>query len=125
MRRAREQDKNQLFRGMLARALRAGFRAAFVLADAWFGCKENIACCLEHGLSAIFQMKRGLLTYRYKGRPYNVYQLYALVQRRMRPANPRARFKTHRPRRCSWRSLRGTVPVGGTAEGRIPASQSP
>ncbi len=94
MRRAREQDKNQLFRGMLARALRAGFRAAFVLADAWFGCKENIACCLEHGLSAIFQMKRGLLAYRYKERAYSVYQLYALVQRRMRPANRRARFKT-------------------------------
>ena len=94
MRRAREQSKHQLFRGMLQRAVRAGFRAAYVLADAWFGCKENIACCLENKLTGIFQMKRGLLAYRYHGRTYTVYQLYGMVQRRMRPANRRARFKT-------------------------------
>ena len=39
-------------------------------------------------------MKRNLLTYRYNGRASTVYQLYGLVQRRMRPASPRARFKT-------------------------------
>jgi hypothetical protein len=94
MRRAAEQTKHSLFRDMLQRALRAGFGAAFVLADAWFGCKENIACCLENQLTGIFQMKRGLLTYRYRGHPYSVYHLYGLVQRRMRPANRRARFKT-------------------------------
>jgi hypothetical protein len=96
MRRAGEQTKHALFREMLARALRAGFRAAFALADAWFGCKENIACCLDNQLTAIFQMKRGLLAYRYHGRDYTVYALYAKVQRRMRPANRRARFKTAR-----------------------------
>ena len=94
MRRAAEQTKHGLFREMLQRALRAGFGAAFVLADAWFGCKENIACCLDNKLTAIFQMKRGLLTYRYGQRTYTVYQLYGLIQRRMRPANRRARFKT-------------------------------
>jgi Transposase DDE domain len=94
MRRAREQTKHQLFRGMLQRALRAGFSACYVLADAWFGCKENIACCLENKLTAIFQMKRGLLAYRYHGRDYTAYQLYGMVQRRMRPRNRRARFKT-------------------------------
>ena len=94
MRRAGESTKHGLFRDMLHRALRAGFRAAFVLADAWFGCKENIACCLENQLSAIFQMKRGLLAYRYRGGDYTLYQLYGMVQRRMRPANRRARFKT-------------------------------
>lgn len=94
MRRAREQSKHQLFREMLQRALRAGFSACYVLADAWFGCKENIACCLENKLTGIFQMKRGLLAYRYHGRSYTIYQLYAMVQRRMRPANRRARFKT-------------------------------
>jgi len=94
MRRAREQNKHQLFRGMLQRALRAGFSAAYVLADAWFGCKENIACCLDHGLVGIFQMKRGLLAYQYHGRPYTAGQLYGLVQRRMRPQNRLARFKT-------------------------------
>jgi hypothetical protein len=94
MRRAGEQTKHSLFRDMLGRALRAGFRAAFALADAWFGCKENIACCLENKLTGIFQMKRGLLAYRYHERDYTVYQLYARVQRRMRPRNRRARFKT-------------------------------
>jgi hypothetical protein len=94
MRRAREQTKHDLFRDMLRRALGAGFRAMYVLADAWFGCKENIACCLENQLTAIFQMKRGLLAYRYRGRDYTVYQLYGKVQRRMRPASRRARFKT-------------------------------
>jgi hypothetical protein len=94
LRRAGEQTKHSLFRDMLQRALRAGFRATYVLADAWFGCKENIACCLEHQLTAIFQMKRGLSAYRYHGHSYTIYQLYALVQRRMRPVNRRSRFKT-------------------------------
>jgi len=94
MRRAREQSKHQMFREMLQRALRAGFRACYLLADAWFGCKENIACCLENELVAIFQMKRGLLTYQYQGSHYTAHQLYARVARRMRPANRRARFKT-------------------------------
>jgi len=94
MRRAGEHSKHSLFRDMLRRAVRAGFRAAFVLGDAWFGCKENIACCLELSLTALFQMKRGLLTYRHHGRDYTAHQLYGLVQRRMRPASRRARFKT-------------------------------
>ncbi len=94
MRRAREQNKHQMFREMLQRALRAGIRAAYLLADAWFGCKENIAACLDNELVGIFQMKRGLLTYQYQGCPYTAHQLYARVARRMRPANRRARFKT-------------------------------
>jgi hypothetical protein len=76
MRRAREQSKHQLFRGMLLRALRAGFSACYVLADAWFGCKENIACCLDNKLVGIFQMKRGLLAYQYHGHSYTASQFY-------------------------------------------------
>ena len=94
MRRARQQTKHQLFRSMLQRALRAGFSAAYVLADAWFGCKENILCCLENKLVGIFQMKRGNLAYQYQGRSYTASQLYAKVQRRMRPKNRQARYKT-------------------------------
>jgi len=94
LRRAREQSKHQMFREMLQRALRAGFRACYLLADAWFGCKENIGGCLDHGLVGIFQMKRGLLAYQYRGRACTAHQLYARVQRRMRPRNRRARFKT-------------------------------
>jgi hypothetical protein len=94
MRRARQETKHQGFRDMLQRALRAGFRAAYVLGDAWFGCKENIHCCLENQLVAIFQMKRGNLGYEYQGQSYTASQLYTKVQRRMRPLNRRARYKT-------------------------------
>ena len=92
--RAREQNKHQLFRAMLRRALRAGFSALYLLADAWFGCKENILCCLENELIGIFQMKRGNLTYQYRGTDYTARQLYKKVQRQMRPANSKARYKT-------------------------------
>lgn len=94
MRRARELTKHQLFREMLQRALRAGWSACYALADAWFGCKENILCCLENQLVGIFQMKRGNLAYQYQGRSYTAGQLYTKVQRRMQPKHRRARYKT-------------------------------
>ena len=65
MARARLQNKQKQFREMLERAVRAGFRALYVLADAWFGCKENILCCLDNNRIGIFQMKRGNMSYRY------------------------------------------------------------
>jgi len=94
LRRAQEQSKHQLFRDMLQRALQAGLTAWYVLADAWFGCKENIACCLENDLIAIFQMKRGKLAYEYQGRSSTAKELYLKVQRQMRPKNGQARYKT-------------------------------
>jgi hypothetical protein len=94
LRRAKTQTKHPLFRDMLRRALRAGFTAWCVLADAWFGCKENILCCLENKLVGIFQMKRGNLAYQYQGRNYTASQLYTLVQRRMQPKNRHSRYKT-------------------------------
>jgi hypothetical protein len=92
--RAREQSKPELFRRMLRRALEAGVLATFLVADAWFGCKENLALALELGRIGIFQMKRGNLAYRYQDRDYTAAQLYTKVQRRMRPANRQARYKT-------------------------------
>src|ERR1700690_601484 len=65
MRRAREETKHELFRDMLQRALRAGFKAQYALGDSWFGCKENVACCLDNELTAIFQMKRGNFAYQH------------------------------------------------------------
>ena len=41
-----------------------------------------------------FQMKRGNLTYQYQKRSYTASQLYGKVQRRMKPKNRRARYKT-------------------------------
>ena len=94
MSRAQEQTKHQSVREMIPRALGAGFKAKYALADAWFGCKENVACCLDNQLTAIFQMKRGNLTYQHQGHSYTASQLYAKVQRHMRPKNGRARYKT-------------------------------
>jgi hypothetical protein len=94
MRRAREMGKPQHFREMLQRALLAGYRAVFVLADAWFGSKENIQCALDSKLTAIFQMKRGNLKYDYRGRSQTAKELFVKVQRQMKPLNSRARYKT-------------------------------
>lgn len=53
-----------------------------------------MACCRDLELTGLFQMKRGNLTYRYRGILYTASQLYAQVQRRLRPQNRRARYKT-------------------------------
>jgi hypothetical protein len=92
--RAREKTKHQLVRDMLRRAIRAGFRAWYVLADAWFGGKENMACCLELDLIGLFQMKRGKLAYEYQGQSYTASQLYTKGQRQMKPHSAQARYKT-------------------------------
>lgn len=94
MGRAWQQTKQERFRDMLQRAVGAGFSARYVLADAWFGCKENILCCLENELIGIFQMKRGNVAYQYRGVNYTASQLYVKVQRRMRRINSKARYKT-------------------------------
>lgn len=94
MRRSWKHSKHEHFRTMLSRAVKKGLRASYVLADAWFACKENISSGLEYGLTVIFQMKRGNLLYRYRGRHYTANELYAKVHRRMRPAHKKARYKT-------------------------------
>jgi len=83
MARARLQNKQKQFRDMLQRAVRAGFRALYVLADAWFGCKENILCCLDNNLTGIFQMKRGNMSYRYQEKTYTARQLYVVSGRKL------------------------------------------
>src|SRR6266516_4490707 len=94
MRRSWEQNKHQLFRSMLQRALKAGLSAVYLVADAWFGCKDNIALALESDLIGIFQMKRGKLAYRYHDRSYTAAQLYTKLQRRMRAKSRKAHYKT-------------------------------
>lgn len=108
MARARNESKHVMFRRMLKDAIRVGFKATFILGDAWFGCKENIATAIECGLVAIFQMKRGLLKYRIdnpnaphaavEGQCYTAHQLHARHKRMMRKANSNARYQTIRLR---------------------------
>ena len=60
--RAREQNKHQLFRDMLRRALRAGFSALYLLADACYGNSANMRpepLCMKP-LGPIYAGKRSL-----------------------------------------------------------------
>jgi Transposase DDE domain len=124
LRRSWEQGKHQIFRDMLRRALKAGLSAAYLVTDAWFGCKENIALALDSELTGIFQMKRGKLTYDYQGHRYTADQLYTKLQRRMRPRSRKARYKTaaitvrlnlatqrQQPERWVWVRLVFSAPV--------------
>ena len=79
---------------MLQRTIRAGFSVLYVLADAWFGCKENILCSLDNDLIGIFQMKRGNMTYMLNKKSYAASQLYAKVQRQIKSINSKARYQT-------------------------------
>lgn len=81
---ARYQDKNQMLRQMLKRAISAGFRFTHVIADSWFGNKENIKAVVSSKLTGIFRMKRGNLQYLLNGRRRTATELYALIKRRMK-----------------------------------------
>lgn len=106
MERALTEDKHGMFRRMLNGAIRKGHRAKYVIADAWFGCKENIEAALACGLTAIFQMKRGNLKYRLHKdgkRAYTAKELYTKCQRRLKQENKRSIYKTHRMK--AWINL--------------------
>jgi hypothetical protein len=83
---ARFIDKNQMLRSMLKRAIRAGINFTHVIADSWFGNRDNIKAGVSLGLVAIFRMKRGNLQYIVNGRYYTATELYALTKRRMKQA---------------------------------------
>lgn len=102
MARAKSESKHSMFRKMLKGALEAGFKARYVLADAWFGCKENIQAAVELGLTAIFQMKRGNMKYWLvnpattgKAIAYTAPQLFAKFNRRLKASGSKARYKTY------------------------------
>lgn len=62
---AKNQTKPQMARAMLSRALRAGFKAEYLIADAWFGTKQMIGVAQDALLVPIFRMKKNLMKYRY------------------------------------------------------------
>ncbi len=71
-------NKNQMVRQMLKRALRLGFKADFVLGDAWFGNKGNIEAVIREGLTAIFRMKNSNMKYRINGREYTAEAIFCV-----------------------------------------------
>ena len=85
---AKYQNKNQMLRHMLKRAIRAGIKFTHVIADSWFGNKENIKAVVSSKLTGIFRMKRGNLQYLLNGKPYTATELYALIKRRMKKKVP-------------------------------------
>jgi len=57
-RQAQNQTKPEMARNMMARAVRAGIQAEFMLADAWFGTKAMLNSAEELSLTAIVRMKK-------------------------------------------------------------------
>ena len=72
-----------MFRSMLKRALKNGFKSSHVNEDSWFGNKGNIASAIDLLLIGLFMMKRGNLSYRFQGRNYTAKMLYELIKRKM------------------------------------------
>ena len=91
---ALQEDKNTMFRAMLKRALKNGFKSSHVNGDSWFGNKGNIVTVIDLLLIGLFMMKRGNLSYRFQGRNYTAKMLYELIKRKM-TAQKTQRFLTY------------------------------
>jgi len=63
---ALNKSKVEMSRRMLARAVRNGIRADYVVADAWFGTKDMMRVAMSLQMTGIFRMKKGKLKYRVK-----------------------------------------------------------
>jgi hypothetical protein len=81
---AKYRNKNQILRSMLKRAVNYGLGFTHVVADSWFGNKENIKAVLSEKLTGIFRMRQGRLLYYLNGKRYTATELHALVKRRMK-----------------------------------------
>ena len=60
-----QQTKLQMAKAMIHRAVRAGIKADYLLADAWFGNKTTIRMAEESLLTAVLRMKKDAMNYRY------------------------------------------------------------
>jgi len=95
------------------------------LADAWFGCKENIACLPGNHLTGIFQMKAWLLNYRYPRRPLHNLRVYGECKRPDAAAN-RGPVKTASlVVALNLKPIPAPRPLGGSAPGLQPPVRPP
>lgn len=83
--RACDESPALILKAMVKRAIAAGIKAKWLIADSGYGMKANIALALDHGLDALFLMKRDRTNYRIDGRLYKAKELYKLFRRRMKP----------------------------------------
>ena len=79
---AKENNKNEMFRMMLKRAVKYGFQAKYTIADSWFNSKENIKTVKELDMTGIFRAKRNRMNYSLNGKKYCLKELYLLMKRR-------------------------------------------
>ena len=89
-----EETPNNILKGMVKRAINAGIKAAWLIGDSGYGQKANIALAIDHGLDALFLMKRDNTKYRVNGKLYKAKELYTLLRRQMKPAAD-GRFRSH------------------------------
>ncbi len=73
-------DKNTMFHDMLRNAIKSGFKAKFVVGDAWFGNKDNINAVLDVEATALFRMKNSNLKYRLANRDLNAEAIFHSVR---------------------------------------------
>lgn len=90
---AKDENKNEMFRAMLRRAVKHGFQAKYLIADSWFNTKKNIKTGKELNLTGIFRSKRGKLNFSMNGNSYCIKQLYCYIKRRL---------KKHK--NCKWKT---------------------
>lgn len=83
--RAVNDSKNKMLREMLERVLKFGFKAAYVIGDAWFGNKGNVKAVLKANMTAIFRMRDSNLKFRLSERRLTVNALYHLAKFYRRP----------------------------------------
>ena len=84
---ALEKDKNEMFRAMLGRVIRKGFKAKYSLADSWYSSKKNIKSIMDNELTGILRMKRGKLKYLFNNTLYTLIELYFLLKSRFRKSS--------------------------------------
>jgi len=90
---AKDENKNEMFRTMLKRAVNHGFQAKYTLADSWFNTKKNIRTVKNLNMTGIFRAKRGKINYCLNGRNYCLKELYLYMKRRLR-----------KKKNCKWKT---------------------
>lgn len=76
--------KPQILNSMIKRSLNHGFKASYLLADAWFGTKATLKTALDNNLIPLLRMKKNNTKYRYtnsKGKTFllNAKELYKRI----------------------------------------------
>ena len=79
------QTKVQMATAMICRAVRHGIKAAYLVADAWFGNKDMMRAAKKLGMVSVLRMKRDKLKYRVPhGKGYKLLDAKGLYRKAVR-----------------------------------------